>query len=292
MRRIDFVIVGAQKSGSTSLHRYLAAHPGVFLPAQKELNFFVDEQAYRAGLGALGHHFRGLGREAAVGLGHVGMMFGDGAARRAREHNPDMRIVAVLREPVSRAYSAYWQHRRMRWDDSPTFEEALARESRGELPAGAAGAAMAYRRNGCYLERLQPYIERFGRDRLFLAGTRELETDPAAVVSAIARWLGAGEAAFVLPGERHNRAAMPRWPWLQRLLLTPDSRIKRAWRRRVPEALRAPLRQGISRRLLRWNERPFDYPPMAPATREELQAFYAPHNVRLAQWLGKGTDLF
>lgn len=287
MRKIDFAIIGAQKSGSTSLHRYLASHPGIFLPQQKELGFFIDETIYRSGLDSLRHHFRDAGDERLLGLCHVGMMILDGAADRAHEHNPSMRLVAVLRDPVSRAYSAYWQHRRMRWDDSPTFEEALARERRAELPPGPAGSALAYRRNGCYLERLQPFIDRFGRDGVFVAWTADLERDAAAVVDSVARWLGAGDAELELPAERHNPAAMPRWPWLQRLLLTPDSRIKGAVRRGLPEHVRAPVRRTISRRLLRWNERRFDYPPMAAATREDLRAFYAPHNARLARWLGR-----
>ena len=286
-RKIDFVIAGAQKSGSTSLHNYLAAHPRLVLPRQKEVDFFGDDRIYRAGLAGLSYHFDGAAPEALWGLTHVGMMFLGGVVERLHDHNPSVRIVAVLREPVSRAYSAYWQHRRMCWDDAPTFEAALEREGCGELPAGATGASLAYRGNGCYLDQLQPFNDRFGRERLFVCLAQDLETDPGAVISRITHWLGVGPLSEDTTYERHNPAAMPRWRWLQRLLLTPDSRIKRGFRDHLPERLRGPLRRGISSRLLRWNERPFEYPPLNEATRRKLSEYYAPHNERLRVWLGR-----
>ena len=120
---------------------------------------------------------------------------------------------------------------------------------------------------------------------MFVCLTTDLAADPAAVVSAIGRWLGVGPSRPAGRFERHNPAAMPRWPWLQRLLLTPDSRIKKMFRNSVPERYRGPLRRRISTRLLRWNERPFEYPELNDSTRRDLRDFYASHNARLRRWL-------
>lgn len=286
-RSLEFVIVGAQKAGTTSLHRYLAAHPGIFLPEEKELDFFGTAERFERGPRLLDRHFREARPEHVLGLSYVGMMFLPGAAQRVQAYRPAMKIVAVLRNPVERAYSAYWYHRRTGWERSATFEEALARETE---PSGAdpVTAAMSYRRNGCYVEQLRPYLERFGPDRVRLLLTEELRDAPGRVVGEIAAWLGAGPAATPpAAGRRHNVAAMPRLAGLHRMLMARDSRAKRVYHALVPAPLRRLVRRQVTLRALRLNERPFRYPDMSPSTRRELAAFYAPHNERLARWLGR-----
>jgi hypothetical protein len=287
-RSLDFAIIGAQRAGSTSLHRYLALHPDIYLPREKEIPFFGDEAQYRRGAAILDSHFRQRAGERIAGLSYVGMMFMSGTAARVREHNPRMKLVAVLRNPVERAYSAYWYHRRTGWDDCSTFEAALDREREARLPSDAVGNSMAYLRNGCYMNQLQPFLDCFGRERLRLLLTEDLEERPAATVRGLASWLGAeGELPDQAFAARHNVSAMPRFRWLQRALMAPDSLLKRLYRSVAPEVVRRALRTRVTGRVREWNERPFRYPEMQRETREFLAEYFLPHNERLAAFLSR-----
>ena len=287
-RFLDFVIIGAQRAGSTSLHRYLAAHPDIYLPREKEVPFFGDAAEFRRGPERLDRHFRGRTSESIAGLSYVGMMFLDGTAERLHEYDPRMKIVAILRNPVDRAYSAYWYHRRTGWDDSPSFEAALVRERDGRLSSDAVGDSMAYLRNGCYMSRLRPFVERFGQKRVHLLLTEDLKERPVETLRGLASWLGArGEFPAHAFDARHNVSAMPRLPRLQRMLMASGSPLKRFYRSSVPSFLRRAVRTQVTTRIARWNERPFLYPEMDSRTRESLVQYYQPHNERLARFLSR-----
>jgi hypothetical protein len=287
-RSLDFVIVGAQRAGSTSLHRYLASHPDIYLPREKELPFFGDETEFALGPGQLERHFRDRAEERVAGLSYVGMMFLDGSADRVHAYNPRMKLVAVLRDPVERAYSAYWYHRRTGWEDSPSFEAALAREREGRLSSDAVGKSMAYLRNGCYMSQLEPFVELFGKERLRVLLTEDLRERPAAAVRDLALWLGTrGEMPDVAFRERHNTSAMPRFPRLQRMLMAAESPLKRVYRSAAPGFVRRAIRLRVTSRILEWNERPFRYPEMSGETRAFLAEQFEPHNQRLASFLSR-----
>ena len=123
MREPDFFIVGAAKSGTTSLYSYVRQHPEVFLPSMKEPRFFVDPDYF--GGDALGHLtqvrdldeylglFAGAPECARVGEASPVYLYSRGTAERIRGFRPDASIVAILRNPVDRAYSHYWLHVRL-----------------------------------------------------------------------------------------------------------------------------------------------------------------------------------
>ena len=139
-----FLIIGADNSGTTALHRYLGQHPDIFISQPKELKFFPWEN--------LKPDYRGPGDEAdlssvitsveeyrayfAAGAGYTARgesspqyIYFSRAAERIRHHIPDAKLIAVLRHPAERAYSHYLMLRRD-GRETLTFGEALAAEGR------------------------------------------------------------------------------------------------------------------------------------------------------------------
>lgn len=118
----NFLVIGAVKAGTTSLYHYLQEHPQVYMSSVKEPRFFVlegkqsDEQnapgflrtrittieAYRA-------LFDGVTTEVAIGEATPDYIHDPEAAPRIQQHLPDVRLIAMLRNPVDRAFSHYWQ---------------------------------------------------------------------------------------------------------------------------------------------------------------------------------------
>jgi hypothetical protein len=139
----DFVIIGAQKAGTTSLFNYLSAHPGVRPAARKEVHFFdlhydLGEDWYRA-MFPLSRSMTAGGQRLITGEASPYYLFHPLAAERAVRHVPAARLIVLLRDPVDRAWSHYL-HEVAAGRETLSFSDALDAE-----PARLAGAEEAIR---------------------------------------------------------------------------------------------------------------------------------------------------
>jgi hypothetical protein len=103
----NFLIVGAMKSGTTSLARYLGAHPQAYVAPEKEINFFERGYVWNRGVDWYASRFEGAGDALAVGEASPSYMYWPTAIERMASVVPDARLIALLRDPVERAYSHY-----------------------------------------------------------------------------------------------------------------------------------------------------------------------------------------
>src|SRR4051812_32606879 len=102
MRLPDFLIVGVTKGGSTSVAQWLGAHPRVFVPREKELHFFSNDENWARGLDCYGSHFESAGDAELVGEATPQYMYFPAAIRRMAEVVPEAKLIVTLREPGSR----------------------------------------------------------------------------------------------------------------------------------------------------------------------------------------------
>jgi hypothetical protein len=211
--RLDFLGIGAQKAGTTSLHEYLRTHPELFLPEAKEQPFFTVDSAYEEGWDSFARvAFDGAPAGRRYGKITPHYMAGPVAwsdatavaeiepasavtARRISEQFPDVRLIAMLRDPVERAISSYWQTTLL-GDDRRTLDEALgeelapeALESARRRPADGHQHIVA----GEYGRILDDYLRFFPRERLFVGSMAVLGTEPLALLGELFRFLGVGD---------------------------------------------------------------------------------------------------
>lgn len=223
-----FLIVGAQRSGTTSMYRTLSQHPAVLKAVwHKGVHYFDTD--YARGLGWYQAHFplHGLARRATRAAGTAPVtfesspyyMFHPLAAERIRRDLPGVKLVVLLRDPVERAYSAH-AHELARGYETEPFARALELEpSRlaGEVErimadpgyVSHAHQHQAYRARGQYVEQLERLASQFGRDRMHVLDSSDFFTDPEPAYKAVLEFLELpqlGDPAF----ERHN--ARPRSP--------------------------------------------------------------------------------
>jgi hypothetical protein len=126
-QKVGFVIAGTQRGGTTTLYEYLRRHPHICMPAEKELHFFDNEdlwrlqphpyELYHAAFAVEPSH-RLLGEATPV------YMYWEPALSRIREYNPAMKLILILRNPITRAYS-HWNHERPAGREALSFREAL-----------------------------------------------------------------------------------------------------------------------------------------------------------------------
>jgi hypothetical protein len=240
---LDFVVIGAQKGGTTTLFEHLRRHPDLCLPADKEAPFFNRPELYSRGAEHLFSTYfpQPLPEGRLLGTVTPQYMCIAGCAARLADAFPDCRLIALLRDPVDRAYSHYRMAAR-RGQDERTFDDAITAMLAPEaLAAARTSTALAetYVAWGEYGRVLGDYLERFDRERLLIVYTDDLERDPAAVIGSICEFLG---VPVVLPqglGERyHVGGSQRRFPNVQRRLRR--SPVGWAWRR-LPQRTRSRM---------------------------------------------------
>jgi hypothetical protein len=129
--KVNFVIGGTQKGGTSALDRFLRQHPQICMPNDiKEVHFFDREEMFRGGTPDYARyhsHFRPTREHRAIGEASPIYMYWNNAAERIWSYNPEIKWIVILRNPVDRAYSA-WNMERARSNEQLSFEDAIAQE--------------------------------------------------------------------------------------------------------------------------------------------------------------------
>lgn len=269
MRGPNFLIIGSQKAGTTTLYHVLRQHPQIYLPEKKELNFFFHDDFYQQGWDAYSRYFENAPSEAlAIGEASPGYICHPQAPQRIARHLPDTRLILTVRHPVRRAYSQYWDNRR-HLSETLTFAKAAEHYLEDDYHPGRRG----YFSRGVYWRYIQRYLDFFPRERLLVLVFEDLQRDPETFYRRIFTFLGVDPDFQADFSARHNPARIWHNPFYRYFLDHPRAT------RYLPRK---------ARRLVMWGRQiPWRYPPMEPALYERLQAFYAPWNAALADFLGR-----
>jgi hypothetical protein len=196
----DFVIFGAQRSGTTYLYDLLVQHPSVHAASHKEVHFF--DYHYRRGE----RWYRGNFPSAQQDGNGGGLVCGEAtptyvayesAPARVRELMPDVKLIALLREPVARAVSHYHHFRRL-GNEQRSFEDAIDWEygylSSGNRPllldSPDRGSDQLYLSLSAYAPQLELWLSTFPREQLYIAPAEELFENRDAVLADLATFLG------------------------------------------------------------------------------------------------------
>ncbi len=189
----NFLILGAQKAGTTPLYHALGQHPEIFTSPVAEPHYFSLgdlEAARRIAADTVADYrklFAGAGRARAVGEASTTYLESARAARRIRELIPEARLIAVLRDPAERAHAHYLSNRRRRWEDEATFSGALELEP--ERLAVGLGPHFNYVARGFYHAHLAAYHRHFDRRQIRVFLYQDFEGDPSGVRREIFRFL-------------------------------------------------------------------------------------------------------
>jgi len=264
-----FLVIGAARSGSTYLARNLMTHPEIFLPVQKELHFF--DRNYEKGWEHYLQSFEDATQQHhAIGEATPTYMCSPETARRIHDHLPDARLIAILRDPVGRAYSHYWNLVAER-DQSSSMSYAEKKEA---FPFSE--IVDQYPRlidDGLYAQNLKPFFERFGADHIQTLIFEEVVQDPAPYCQRVYRFLGVDEH-FESPLLERNINSSSQKHGRSSLML------------RLYNFVTAYINVPILARFIE-NINEVSYPPMNPEVRARLADRFAEPNRELATLLDR-----
>lgn len=287
MRKIDFMIIGAQKAGSSSLHYYLSQHPDIFMPKLKDIQFFERDEYYNRLEDVIGAIYKDVKDEKIIGGSDVNLLYFYYTADRLYEYNPNIKLIAILRNPIDRAYSAYWAARlRGGFETCKSFEEALEKENERRRGTLRERGILTYLEHGHYDEQLEYYFKVFGKEKVYVLLTEDLRNNPQETVKNLLLWLGVTpDISYIDFRKKYNVSAISKALWMQRFFISEG--IHTMIYRKLPPDLRLFIYDNIYLRFRKLNSKPFKYPPMNPETRERLIEYFRPHIERLSEMIGR-----
>lgn len=277
--KINALIIGSQKSGTTSLLRSFAKHPSVSTHVQPEMTFFSEDWEFNQGFGYVSKkYFPDVADKAYILAKHAHGMYTDGMIERALDHNPDMKFIIILREPVARAISAFNYARQLGAESSTEISDAMfAEESlKGEHPD------LGYIRLGEYDNYIAPILAKIGVDKLYVAFLEELQTDWPKTSDEIQMFLGLPKVDLKLI--RENEGAAARSIHFARIWygFNHKNSFKRLVRPFIPVRYRSRLRQTVDQLNTTKNNERIVAPQELVA---RLREHFAPHNDYLSEIL-------
>ena len=278
----QFIVIGAYKSGSTAIQEALRAHPQVFLPAKGPSFFAFDEapaidrplpsgtvrdwDAYR-------RLFADVPPDAVSGEVSPEYLANPWSCGRIRARVPEAKLVAVLRNPVERAFSDYLMYVRD-GDEEDDFGDALAAQDERRSAGSPTGY---YLETGLYGRQLRPYFEVFPREQIQIHLFEDFVADPDAVLRKLLGFLGVDPALGETPERAVNVSGVPR-----NALVGAAVRSGRRVAPLLPEAVRRRAKSALARGL--------DRPALDPAVRRRLVGLYREDVAELEHLLDRPLD--
>lgn len=254
----NFLIIGAQKCGTTALAYSLRKHPEVFLPKAKEAHHFGTVAGDSVGGIAYREFFKDWRGEPHIGEATPNYLTLPNAAQQIHTVLPNVRLVVSLRNPVDRAYSAYW-HALREGAVRGSFEQVISAPEQLALNRRWSGIIS----DGRYHRYLMNYKRLFKQEQIHIIIHEDLIAHPSKTLVALANFLGIGDPSL-FPAPKQNQTSRSKLPHFMRSLLVQHF-------------------PAFHKRTLI----PFIPPPMQPDTRATLCRFYRSDNEKLADCLGR-----
>lgn len=281
-RKPDFFIVGAAKSGTSSLHNYLVQHPGVAMSEPKEPHFFYDRESpgspilEKKDLDEYLELFEGIPEDVRAGEASTSYLYAANAPGEIRQLREDARIIIVLRDPVDRAYSQYWNQ--VRDGVEPlSFEDALDAEP--ERIRQGMWHGFHYVETGRYADQVQRYLDAFGDEAVRVYLFEDVAGDARGVCADIFSFLNLDPDCRIDSDKTYNPSGPPRSGLLSKMLAT--ERVKEPVKKALPDGWVRPVGEWLREK----NRKPT--PEMDPRTRERLRERLSPDIERLEGVIGR-----
>ncbi|MGC9309020.1 MAG: sulfotransferase family protein [Thermoplasmatota archaeon] len=276
----DFIIGGAQKSGTTTLLRQLQKHPSIYAPRQ-ELHFFASRNEEPMGTWELGiewYRRQFPDHVAVTGEKTPNYLYNPRSPQRIYDIIPGVKLIFILRNPVDRAYSQYiMKYRNDGTRDYGSFEKAIQQPN------------CEYLERGIYWKQLERYQKLFHENQMLILVLDELKNNPKNVYHRIYDFLNVAPIYPADINKRYYRGGQPRYETLGRIRRriidassTSSSYIKMRLLHKTAYAInmvniRGQFMEYVTGKQIK------KYPPMNPKTRAQLHDYFLPHNQQLLE---------
>ena len=283
----NFLIIGAPKAGTTALYHYLKEHPQIYMSPVKEPKFFAFEgknidfrgpddgkKDYVTDIEAYSTLFNHVSQEVAIGEASPGYLHSSQAPKRIRHYIPDARLIAIVRDPVERAYSHFLSLVRQDLEPLTNFTQAM--EAEEERIRNNWSPRWLYKQRGFYYSQLKQYFDLFDRSQIRVYLHEDFKTNSISVLQDIFRFLDVDDRFVPDTSEKHNATYIHKNKVLHRLLKEQNP-LKSI----LKPLISSSLREGIKTNLTTLNIG--KRPQIRPKVREQFIQEYREDILKLQE---------
>lgn len=284
----NFFIVGAAKSGTTSLYNYIGQHPDLYFSPIKEPAHFVRNLPYErySDIGSYLSLFKKAGNAKAIGEASTGYLFDKDAASLIHDKFPSAKIIIILRNPSEMVFS-FWRYEQACGDESSTFEYVISdagiKDRRSDAFKKSCRdswwADYVYMDRGLYFEQVRRYVDVFGRDNLRVYIFERLIKDPKLVCSDIFKFLGIDSGFVPDYSKVYNKTGRVRSKFFRKII----ERKYPLLRALLPTCIKSMVRSNVSS----WNIGKAEKKEMSVSAREYLENFFSSDIKNLEKLMGE-----
>lgn len=280
MKKVNFFIVGAAKAGTTSIFDTLDQHPQIFFPNDKEPHFFGDQRprGKRGLYNTFADYMKLFGKAdkgQLCGEASTAYLYSETAPVEIYRHNPDAKILILLRNPVDRAYSLYWHHRRD-FTEHFSFEDALDHEERRISEKD--GFGFHYLKSGFYHDQIERYLKIFGEKNVKVILFEEICNSYSETIQTICDFLSV-EVNFDYSQGISNKSGVHKNKLIA-YFFASNNWFRRTLKFLLPESFARYRIKIVQKNLVK-------SPPMRPETHAALTTYFTKDLKKLEKLLNK-----
>ena len=278
----NFIIIGAGKCGTTSLHNYLNQHKNIYLCPQKETYFFVPEpiRSKFEPWGAIDNFddytnlFKAASQDSVIGEISTTYYRHPEAARKIYRTLPQVKIIAILRDPANRSFSDYQMHFR-KGNETEEFTELIDSENRFIKP-------------GFYYAELLPYFQVFPKEQIKILLFKDLVKNPKSFIEDLFKFIEV-DPYFVPDTTKKSRSGgLPKNKTLNHLLTKPNP-LRKTMASLLGLFVPLSMRQKIRSNLVKQNIQPAK---LSPEVRQKLIAIYRDDILKLQELIDRDLSIW
>lgn len=190
--KISFIVCGTQKGGTTALDYYFRNHNEICMAKRKEVHFFDDDNLFKNNkINYLKYHknFNPESRHKVIGEATPIYMYWNSSMKRIYNYNPEIKLIMILRNPITRAYS-HWNMEFEKQKERDGFFEAIQKEySSKNKNSHIQNRVSSYLDRGLYSKQISEILKFFNRDQLMIFRSKSLKNNPQRTLDKIAEFL-------------------------------------------------------------------------------------------------------
>ncbi len=273
--RVNTLIIGAGRSGTTSLFAHMETHADVCFSSIKEVHYFSIGELYRRGEKYYHSFFKNREGAHVIASADTYLLMDHDAISRIRDYNPEMKMIVMLRDPVARAYSSYnYSVNYGHHEAYSTFLDSIEVEKDIENESNIVTRNnLGHFHGSLYYKHMIKWTEQFPREQFLLLETSELKESPHILLEKLAAFLNL--SSFEGKVERENVAAIPKNKKLEKFLLDRDGFLRSMIRILTPRFIKNLIMgSGLVDRLHDANRVEFAVTPLAAKEAEKAMLFF------------------
>ncbi len=256
------ILIGAGRSGTTSLYNYMLAHPQICFSDIKEVTYFSISEHYDRGNDYFHSFFSQFDKQPIIATSDTYLLIDKNAPERIARYNPDMKIIVMLRDPVQRAFSSF----RYAVDNgyisqNENFIDTIGNEKNIlKIDDIAAQNNLAHCYGSLYHKHLIFWTKYFPKKNFLLLKTNDLKNEPNMLFGELCNFLGLDRFYLDTAQRASNQASRPRIEHLHKILTDRNHLFRRFLRKVVPEKMKFMLmKSGVVDKIKNINRKKSPY---------------------------------